>query len=106
MTAPTEREALEALARRTWEWNECPAGVDPNEWVHRWVAFNKMLDLDCPEAYLAAALMLVPEGWGYMLWHSSSGHRSATVYTTDDDVTVDGATTALALCAAIERSAG
>jgi hypothetical protein len=32
-----------------------------------WANFDRLLDINTPEAHLAAAMMLVPEGWGVKL---------------------------------------
>ena len=123
MTEASEREVLEALARRVWGWCEAPAGVDPYEWAYRWARLSRLLDV---KAYLDAALMLVPRGWIVEIVRSfdDDGAFFSTVKLTDsftigrgcdpdEEVSVTarkGAITtfhdptALALCAAIEAA--
>lgn len=101
-----EREVLEALARRTWEWNECPAGIDPDFWVHRWISLNRKLDAG---AYVDAALMFKPEGWA--INEVLEGRNGGWVVTLRENKTGPrryetgrAGTFALALAAAIART--
>lgn len=101
------RGLLEELARRVWGWDECPNGLDPDFWVQRWVTFNRRRNC---EAYLDAAMMLVPEGWTWRIMPADS--RTAWLVEVwqsddeDDEFGARGVTPALAMIAAIARSQG
>lgn len=58
-------QLLRELASAIWTWTHCPEGVDTDLWVTRWNTFHKFLTINTPEAHLAAAMMLVPDGEGH-----------------------------------------
>lgn len=66
------------------------------------VAFRAFLDINTPEAHLAAVMMLVPEGWDWTL--TSSGGPGPMAITSGNERYVVGATPANALIAALARS--
>lgn len=130
MTAPTEREVLEALFAKVFPepsrdgWRPAIGYSEEwHAWRHRREAFRKMLDA---KAYESAALMLVPRGWIVEIVRSfdDDGAFFSTVKLTDsftigrgcdpdEEVSVTarkGAITtfhdptALAICAAIEAA--
>lgn len=110
MTEQTEREVLEALWARLHDgkdayWCEWYASDGKN---HEARYFLKKLDA---EAYVDAALMLVPEGWSWQV----SANPNISYATIVDPAMVDeldtgkmfsgcGPTPALALAAAIQRT--
>lgn len=93
------RGLVEELWRRIGEY----------EWEDGTV-WRQLLDIDTPEAHLAATMMLVPDGWKWRIMPADS--RTAwlvEVWQNDDEdgeFGARGVTPALAMIAAIARSQG
>lgn len=64
--------------------------------------YDRLLDIGTPEAFLAAAMMLVPEGWAWKVW----SHGYAELWTLGgkkSEANASGDGPAEALLAAIEK---
>jgi len=72
-----QRELLFAAAKEIWTWAYAPATVDPDLWAARWVKFNRLLNA---EAYLDAAIMLVPEDMGWEVDSFDYTESTAVIY--------------------------
>lgn len=80
------------------------ATVEWREWNRRGTIFDQFIDINTPEAHLAAAMMLVPEGCQMELWSWPSGSAEASLhFDTGRTVERTGRTPAHALIAAIAR---
>lgn len=119
----TEREVLEALAKKVWHPFYALPVVWKDEHIEKFNTFDAMLDA---KAYESAALMLVPRGWIVEIVRSfdDDGAFFSTVTLTDSFTVLRGRDpeeevsvtarkgaittfhdpTALALCAAIEAA--
>ena len=108
-TAGYQRRLLSEAYREIFGGPECIT-IDrwPGYQSPRWDAFHKKLEA---EAFLDAAMTLVPEGWTYEAYQGPSGqpHRWKLRTIGDGDkfyteVEAKAATSALALCAAALRA--
>jgi len=78
----------------------CTPDADPNSPPERHDYFTRLLDL---EAYLDAAVMLVPEGWNACIWTTGAATLRHPVNPMKD-IPANAETPALALLAAIMKA--
>jgi hypothetical protein len=74
------------------------------DWLDQRIPFGSIIRINTPESLLAAAMMLVPEGWQYCI----TSHHGCWIRESDHFPTITGfgETPALALIAAIAQSKG
>jgi len=100
------REKLEALFARRWPELDCVNDAQKLARLFRLSKFHALLDIGTNEAFLAAAMMCVPEGWRIDLRIYPSGYTEIDLShdTLSRSLGLDAHAPAEALIEAIEKA--